>query len=191
MFIKVCTSAARFAHVLKHISVVKQAAICDTPNRTRLNTKMCAAIACVPVLMPKPLNDEPKHPYGKPPPMMVHNLNQLGPRRHVHWDAMLIKGPLAEPKRAIVTLTPNTVSQPLLAPQVVDPCFGGPTAAMQVHRPIVSTLVSISMVGATQTCTNAGGRSVKRSCDRSCCKGTNKHFHATDGTTPKHIAGQH
>lgn len=68
--------------------------------------------------------------------MMVQNLNQPEPRRHVHWEARILNSPPAEPKRATVTLTPNTASQPWLASQLDVPWCGGPRAVMQVHRPI-------------------------------------------------------
>lgn len=66
--------------------------------------------------------------------MMVQHLNQLEPRRHLHWDTMFLKSSLAEPTRASVTLTPNTRSQALLASQFEDILYAGPTP-MPVHRP--------------------------------------------------------
>lgn len=96
---------------------------------------MSVYLACVPVLMPKPPNYDPKYPCGEPPPMVVHKLTQSEPRRHVHWDAWVRKGPLAEPCCAIVTLTPNTGSHPLHALHWIDPWCAGPNAVMQVPRP--------------------------------------------------------
>lgn len=127
------TRAAKYAHVLKKIYVIKQEQMCDMSNRTRLNTHTSVTCVCAPVLMPIPPSYDPTHPYGKPPPPIVRNTSQLAPQRHVRIDADFIRYQPAAQMHMAVPATPTTRPQPLLASQQDDPWCAGPTRTPPLH----------------------------------------------------------